>query len=477
MTQTDQAPKVPLKNFKRTKMIATLGPVSSDYEMIRSMIVSGVNGFRLNFSHGTLAEHAAQIKNVRQASAELHKPVAIIQDLQGPKMRLGDFDDIIPVKKGQELVLVYDADYRKTGHIPTQFDLSKKVKRGERLLIADGRLKTVISSVQKGKVYITCDNAGVLTRRKGINLPDTDMGGDIITTKDREDIVFGAEHKVDYVALSFVQTAEDIAKLRRILSLYNSKAAVIGKIETRAATENLDEIISASDAVMIARGDLALETATEAVPVLQRAIIGKCLQQGRISIVATQMLASMSEELEPTRAEVSDVATAVIVGADCVMLSDETASGKHPLEAVKVMKRIILYTQEHSPLKPVFFDQAASSVQSAISSTIITLAGRVGAKAIVTVTDSGRTALGIAMYRPSVPIIVVTPFAQTAQKLAIMYGGKIFVRPPSETAAQHLTDWLRSHAVFKAGDVIVSALGIYPDRIGGADTIKVRKLS
>ncbi len=476
MVQTDQPPKIPLKNFKRTKMIATLGPSTSEFEMIRDLLKAGVNGFRLNFSHGNFEEHLDRIKKIRQASVELDKPVAIIQDLQGPKMRLGDFDDIIPVKKGQELVLKYKTDYQTTGLIPTQYDLSKKVKRGERLLISDGRLKTEVTSVQDGKVHIKANNDGVLTRRKGINLPDTDLGGDIITKKDREDIVFGAEHNVDYVALSFVQTGEDVKKLKRLLSLYGSKSLVIAKIETKAATEHLDEIIDESDAVMIARGDLAQETLTEAVPVLQRAIIGKCLEKGKISIVATQMLASMTDELEPTRAEVSDVATAVIVGADTVMLSDETASGKHPLEAVEVMKRIILYTQENSPLKPVFFNQATPSVQAAISSSVITLAGRLGAKAIVTITRSGRTTKSVAMHRPNVPIIAVTSHAMTAQQLAIVYGTKGFIRPENEASAQRLTDWLRSHAVFKSKDVIVTAIDMHPEQFEGMDTIKVRKL-
>ena len=466
-----------LDDFKRTKMVATVGPATDSKDLIYEMLKNGVNGFRLNFSHGTYEERDRQIKWIRQASNKYHnKPAAIIQDLQGPKIRLGDFEGFIPIKKNQELVFQYNCKYKEGGPIPTQYDLSKKVKRGERILLFDGRIKTVVNSVRGGKVYATAQNDGIVTKRKGINLPDTDFKGDILTKKDREDIVYGAGQDIDYVAISFVQQASDIDELRTLLASYNSQAKIIAKIETKAAVENIDEITLASDAVMVARGDLAIETEPESVPIVQRQIVGKCMEYGKVSIVATQMLGSMTEEPEPTRAEVSDVATAVIVGADAVMLSDETANGKYPIEAIQMMKRIILYTQKNSPLVPLFYKAEDTSIQGAISSAVITLAHQVGARAIVAETSSGLTARSISVHRPSMPIFMVTHLARTAQQLAIVYGGKSFVRPAKEKAGIQLTQVLKQHKIFNSGDIVVVSSGMHPGEVGGTDTIKVRRI-
>lgn len=478
MNPTTTPPKVPLGKFKRTKIIATVGPATDSFEQIDKLMRAGVNGFRLNFSHGTYDERDRQIEWIRKASKEYGKPVAIIQDLCGPKIRLDDFDGIIPVQKGMELSFKYKGGYDpEEGLIPVQYDLSKKVKRGERLLIFDGRLRTVVTSVKDGIVRARAENDGILMKRKGINLPDTDLGGDILTAKDKKDIVYGVHQDIDYVAISFVQTADDVRKTKKLLASYNSQAKLIVKIETKAAVENLDEILHETDGAMVARGDLATETEPESVPVVQRRIIGKCLEYGKISIVATQMLASMTEESEPTRAEVSDVATSVIVGADCVMLSDETAMGKFPIEAVQIMKRIILYTQQNSPLKPLFYKDEDDSIQGAISSALITLAHQVNAKAIVAETKSGTTARSIASHRPSMPIIMVTSTARVAQQLALVYGGKSYVRPDSKKAATNLTLWLREQKVFKTDDIVVISSGVFPGQVGGTDTIKVRRLT
>ena len=476
MVKTDKAPQVSLSDFKRTKMIATVGPATNSYDSVLKMVKKGVNGFRLNFSHGTHEERLEQIAWIRKASAEYGKPVAIIEDLQGPKIRLGDFDGMIPINKGQEYCLEYKANFAESGHIPIQYDLSKKVKRGDRIKIYDGKIRTVVTSVKDGKVYVKPENSGIVTSRKGINAPDTDFGSDVFTAKDKKDILFGAHQDFDYVALSFVQSADNVKELRRYMMGHGFDAKIISKIETKAAVENIDEIIDASDAVMVARGDLASETSPEAVPVLTRTIIGKCQAKGKISIVATQMLASMMEEPEPTRAEVSDIATAVIVGADCVMLSDETAMGKYPMEAIKIMKNVIVYTQKNSPLKPIFFKQEDNSMQGAISAAIITLATQVGATAIVTETRSGATAISVSANRPNIPIIMVTSSTKTAQQLALVYGSKSYIRPDSNMAATKLTDWLRTKKVFKKGDIIVTASGQHPGAVGATDTIKVRKL-
>lgn len=477
MDTTGKAPNVPVTKFKRTKIIATVGPATDSYKQILALITAGTNGVRLNFSHGSHEEREKQIKWIRKAAKEFGKPVAIIQDLQGPKIRLGDFEGIITVNSGQSLSFKYKADFERSGSIPTQYDLSKKVKRGERLYLYDGKVRTTVTSVKDGTVHARAENNGILIKRKGINLPDTDFEGDIITTKDKQDITFGSTHDMDYVALSFVQTSADIRNLRKLLRNLGSNARVIAKIETKAAVENLEDIIAETDAVMIARGDLAIETAAESVPIVQRNIIGLGMKYGKPTIVATQMLASMTETPEPTRAEVSDVATAVIVGADCVMLSDETANGQYPIEAVEVMKRVILYTQDNQPLTVTWPDYIAyQSRQSAICQAIIELADTIKAKAIVAETKSGATVLQLSARRPKRPIIAVTSDARVAQQMAITYGTKSYVRPDDKMAATKLTNWLRSSKVLEKGDMVVTASGRYPGVVGTTDTIKVRVL-
>jgi pyruvate kinase len=476
MQHTNTAPDVPLASFKRTKIIATVGPATNSYEAIEGLIKAGANGIRLNFSHGTHEERTKQIVWVRQASKALGKPVAIIQDLQGPKIRLGDFDGIVTVQKGKGLSLAYQADYAETGHLPTQYDLSKKVKRGERLYLFDGKVHTTVTSVRNGVVQVQADNDGILIKRKGINLPDTDFGGDIITPKDRADLIYGTAQDIDYVALSFVQTTQDITKLRRLLGSMNSTTKIIAKIETRAAVENIEAIVESSDAVMIARGDLAVETPAESVPIVQRQIIGLGRRYSTPTIVATQMLASMTDSPEPTRAEVSDVATAVLVGADCVMLSEETASGSYPIEAVETMKRVAKYAEGHTPLKVSFPEYEDRSRQASISKAVISLAENIGAKAIVAETKSGATALQITALRSTIPIIAVTSDSRTAQQLAIVYNTKSYVRPIDPLAANKLTDWLRKNKVLRKGDIVVTASGRYPGVVGTTDTIKVRVL-
>jgi pyruvate kinase len=475
MQQANQAPNVPLKDFKRTKIVATVGPAVNSYQAILGLIKAGANGLRLNFSHGTPEEWAQYIKWIRQASAEAGKPVAIIQDLQGPKIRLGDFEGIVNVKKGQELSFAHKAD-AKAGHLPTQYDLSKKVKRGERIYLYDGKVRTTVTGVRDGMVYVRAENDGILIKRKGMNLPDTDFAGDIITAKDRADLIWGSAQDLDYVALSFVQTADDINHLRRLLKGMNSTAKVIAKIETKAAVDNIEDIVQNSDVVMIARGDLAVETPAESVPVVQRQIIGLGLRYAKPTIVATQMLGSMSDEPEPTRAEVSDVATAVIVGTDAVMLSDETASGRYPLQAVQTMKRVILYTQTHMPVSVSFPGNEDRSRQAAISKAVISLATDVDAQAIVAETKSGATALQIAALRSTIPLIAVASDQRTVQQLAIVYGSKSYLQPVDPQAAVKVTDWLRKHKLLNKGDMVVTASGRHPGVVGTTDTIKVRML-
>ncbi len=473
---TNTVPNVPLEQFKRTKIIATIGPATNSYEAILALIKAGANGIRLNFSHGTPEERLQHIKWIREAAREYGKPVAIIQDLQGPKVRLGDFEGIINIRAGQEVSFGYKTE-PDSGHIPVAFDMAKRVKRGERLLLVDGRIQTVITSVKDGVVRAKAENDGILTKKKGINLPDSDFGGHIITKKDREDLAFGSELDLDYVAISFIQTADDVRAFRRLLGNLGSQAKIIAKIETAAAVENIEPIMQAADAVMVARGDLAADVNAEVVPTVQRQIISLGLAYAKPTIVATQMLVSMTDNPSPTRAEVSDVATAVLLGADAVMLSEETAMGKYPLQSVSTMKRIILYTQTNSPDKRILPEALQQKTrQNAICSAVINLAEKVGAVAIVAETKSGATALELAARRPDRSIIAVTSDKRVAQQLALVYGVKTYVRPDSKLQATKLTNWLRQAKVLKKGDMVVTASGQYPGVVGTTDTIKVRVL-
>jgi pyruvate kinase len=327
---------------------------------------------------------------------------------------------------------------------------------------------------------VRVENDGIILKRKGINLPDTDFGGDILTEKDRRDIEFGATQDYDYVAISFIQRASDVELLKQLLKERGSDAKVIAKVETPAAIadENLEAIVRASDAVMVARGDLAVETSPEVVPIVQRKILALCQKHGRISIVATQMLMSMVENPEASRAEVSDIANAVITGADCLMLSDETAMGKYPIEAIATMKRVIIYTQEHEPVRPLLYREDADSAnqQDSISSAVTTLAHQIGAKAIICQTKTGTTAFSIASHRPSMPIISVTSLPRVAQQLTLLYANKSFLRPDTGTVGYDLAKELREQDFFDAKSIVVIVSGQQPGVPGGTDTIRVRVL-
>ena len=465
--------------FKRSKILVTLGPATNSYEAIEQLIRDGVNGFRLNFSHGSYEERDEQIAWIRKASLVVGKPVAVLQDLQGPKIRLGELTDNLVVVAADELRLAYGVTH--DGHtIPVQYDLSKKVQLGERLYIFDGKIRTEVISVEPetATVIVHVLNGGTLMSRKGINLPDTDFAGDILTPKDLRDIDYGADKDIDYVALSFVQSVDDMTNLRALLKEKGSTAKVVAKIETKAAIEAgvLEAIVKVSDAVMVARGDLAVEAGAENVPIVQRDIIGLCQQYGKISIVATQMMASMVDNPEPTRAEVSDIANAVITGSDCLMLSDETANGSYPHEAVITMKRVILRTQEHVPVRPIYFRAERTDTQDAISSAAVTLASQLQAGAIVAETRSGATSFSIASHRPSLPIISVTSSARVAQQLALLYANKSFCRPDGERAGLDLAKELRANNFLSGPTTIVLVSGRQPGVSGATDTIRVRLL-
>lgn len=463
--------------------MATIGPASDSEEMIEKLIKAGINGARLNFSHGSYDEHAAKIKAVREISKKLGKEVTILQDLQGPKIRLGDIvDNRFDVKEGDEIVLDHAIEQHDgSSNLPVQYNLAEKVKIGEPVFIFDGKVKTeVIEIPSETAIKLRVLNAGTLMSRKGLNLPDTDFGGDIITPKDMRDIEFGATQDIDYVAMSFIQTADDINNLRQILQSHNSDVQVIAKIETKLAVsdEELEKIVLASDGVMIARGDMAYEVAPEVVPIVQRKTVALCRKHGKISIVATQTMGSMVDNPQPSRAEVSDVANAVIQGADVVMLSDESATGKYPEETVKAMRDVIRYTQEHAAVAPIdnIVERGNNEALNAISLSAVELAEQIDADAIVVETKSGQTAATVAANRPSLPIVSVTSDERVAHQLALNYATQSYLRPDGEFAGLELAKELKEKGFFgdKENVTIVIVSGRQPGLVGGTDTIRVR---
>ncbi|MBQ3306060.1 pyruvate kinase [Candidatus Saccharibacteria bacterium] len=469
--------------FKRTKILATIGPSVFTEEKINELIMAGVNGCRLNFSHGDYVERDQQIAWIRKAAENKGRSVAILQDLQGPKIRLGVLkNDKMDVKKGDILILDHAVEeHDGSKRLPVQYNLADKAKPGESIYIFDGKIKTNVLEIESPTaVKVEVENDGFIMSRKGLNLPDTDFGGDIITEKDMADIEFGASRDFDYVALSFVQSAEDINKLRQILLSHGSTAQIVAKIETKKAIESdetMEAIVQATDGIMVARGDMAVEAGAEVVPIVQRKLIALCRKHSKMCIVATQMMGSMVDNPEPSRAEVSDVANAVIQGADAVMLSDETANGKFPVEAVMAMKNTILYTQNHSHVREV--DDVSGDFKSydAISEAAARLAEKIEADIIICQTATGTTASAIAAQRPNLPIISVTSNPRVAGQLALTYANSAFVRPYSETYGLDLAQDLKASGYLQMEDgqtelkaVIVSG---GKDKIGSTDTIQI----
>jgi len=475
------------KLFKRTKILATIGPATNSAEKVEAVIMAGANGCRLNCSHGSNEERDQQIKWIREAAAKKGRSVAILQDLQGPKIRLGFLkDNHLDLKKDDELILeAKDFEHDGGMTVPVQYNLAEKVKIGEPLSMFDGKIKSrVIEILSETAIKVKILNDGFIMSRKGLNLPETDFGGDILTPKDLADVEYGANCDYDYVSLSFVQSATDILKLKQILLSYGSTAKVIAKIETKKAIEseeNLESIVKAADGIMVARGDMAVEAGAEVVPIIQRKLIAMCREHSKLCIVATQMLSSMVENPEPTRAEVSDVATAVVQGADVVMLSDETANGKYPVEAVKEMKKVILYTQNHSKIASIASLPIGekSEVYDAISDAAARLAERIEADVIICQTASGVTATTMAAQRPNLPIISVTPNQRVANQLALIYASSAFCRPYDKDFGLELAKELKSTGYLqtKEGKKDLLAVIVSGDRDKiGTDTIKIRNI-
>ena len=464
------------QTFKRTKIVATIGPASREPELLDRLIKAGVDAARLNFSHGRHEEHGEVIARVRQISAKYGRPVTVIADLQGPKIRAGNLPlNGLTLKSGDEVKFVFGDDYVEGGPIPVQHDIAKHLKVGERLFLRDGLMEVEAVAVADGVITGKVKSSGELFSHQGINLPDTDMGGEILTEKDQDDLKYILTQDVDYVALSFVQTADDVANLRKWLVDNGSDAKVIAKIETAAAVRHLEAIAAVADGLMVARGDLAVETSPQRVPVIQRRMIDLSRLAKIPVIVATQMLESMISAPRPTRAEVADIASAVMEGADAVMLSGETAMGAHPVDVVRVMAEVIVAV-ERDELSRHEYDPTVFKNDShinPIASAAKELATRLGAKAIIAETATGQTARNISSLRPAELIVMVSHRARTYTQLAIVWGAWSYLQTDPSLAAETSIKGLKDTGRADVGDMVVVVSGSQQGIPGGTDSLKV----
>jgi pyruvate kinase len=465
--------------MRRTKIVCTIGPASDSSEKIQKLLHAGMNVARLNFSHGTHEEHGKRIKTLREEAQNLGKHLGILLDTKGPEIRTGKVPDT-----GVELInnalFILDTDLTTLGSSErvaiTYPKLWKEVIPGTQILLDDGLIGLEVISIEEGKIKTRILNGGLLKSQKGVNVPGVSIQLPAVTQKDREDILFGIQEGVDFIAASFTRRASDIIEVRRILEEKATNIKIIAKIENREGLLNLDSILEVADGLMVARGDLGVEIPVEEVPIHQKDMIRKCHLLGKPVIVATQMLDSMIRQPRPTRAEASDVANAILDGTDAIMLSGETAAGQFPIEAVQMMNKIALQTESHyfdgrSPRHPHI------NVAEAISHASYTIARDLDATAILTPTHSGLTARMISKYRPKSLIIAATPFAQVARQLSLQWGVyPLIIQESIET------DQLLSIAVNKSlsenyiqtGDVVVITAGVPVGKVGTTNMIKVQ---
>lgn len=464
--------------FRRTKIVATIGPAVDDPRTLRELIQAGATTLRLNFSHGTHEEHRRRIGLIRQISFELNQPVAILQDLQGPKIRLGKFKEgPIRLEQGDPFILTSrDVPANQQISPITYARLAQEVPAGATILLDDGRVELVVERVDLAEQNLYCRTvvAGKLSDSKGVNFPGVTLSVPAMTAKDREDLLFGLNQGADWVALSFVRTASDLLELKELIAQSGKRVPVIAKIEKFEAFEQLESIVAASDGLMVARGDLGVEMPAEEVPLLQKRLILSANKAGKPVITATQMLDSMVSNSRPTRAEVSDVANAILDGTDAVMLSNETAVGQFPVLAVETMARIADRIEQSLPQRS--WIDAGRSIPNAISQAVGSIAQQLGAQAIITLTKSGATARNVSKYRPRVPIIAITPSVSVARELQLVWGVyplMVLDLPSTHQTFQAAINVSQEKNLVLEGDLVIMTAGTIQGLSGSTDLIKV----
>ncbi|SHG75640.1 pyruvate kinase [Chryseolinea serpens] len=468
------------ESFNKTKIVATVGPASNSKEMLRALIKEGVDVFRLNFSHGTHEDHLKVINNVRELNIELGSQISLLQDLQGPKIRVNEMEPGIVIEGGQTLIITTRELLGNREIVSTSYKtLNKDVKVGDMILIDDGKIELKVKEVRGEDVVTEVVYGGPLKSRKGINLPFTKVSAPSLTEKDLKDLMFGLANDVDWIALSFVRKAEDIHSMREIMKKHGSEARIVAKIEKPEALSNIDEIIEATDGVMVARGDLGVEIWMEEVPMVQKMLVEKCNKAGKPVIVATQMMESMIENPRPTRAETNDVANAVMDGADALMLSAETASGRYPLEVIRSMVRTIASVEKNAAIYYRFREVDKKSPNYIHDNFVLAackLAKDVGAKAIVGMTQSGYTAYQSSAYRPNANIFVFTPNKALLNKINLVWGAQAYYYDKTNSTDETIADveaTLKAAGHVKSGDIFIVLASMPIQEKARTNTLKI----
>ena len=467
--------------LRRTKIVATIGPATQKPEVLRSLIEAGATTLRLNFSHGTHEDHQRSVRLIRQVSFELNQPVGILQDLQGPKIRLGRFEDgSIRLNKGDEFTLT-SRSLPGTARISsvTYEPLAQEVPNGATILLDDGKVEMQVESVDQdqGELHCRVVVGGVLSNNKGVNFPGVYLSIKALTEKDKKDLVFGLGQGVDWVALSFVRNPQDVLEIKELIANAGKRVPVIVKIEKHEAIEQMDAILSLSDGVMVARGDLGVELPPEEVPILQKRLISTANRLGIPVITATQMLDSMVNNPRPTRAEVSDIANAILDGTDAVMLSNETAVGKFPVEAVATMAKVALrIEQENLGYDTQDMVGSPRSIPNAISQAVARISSQLNSSAIMTLTKSGATARNVSKFRPTTPILAITPQVDVSRQLQLVWGVRPLIvldLPSASQTFQAAMNIAQEKGFLREGDLVVMTAGTLQGVSGSTDLIKV----
>ncbi|CAD5916111.1 Pyruvate kinase 2 [Planktothrix tepida] len=471
----------PQNLLHRTKIVATIGPATQKPEVLRALIEAGATTLRLNFSHNTHEDHQRSIRMIRQTAFELNQPVGILQDLQGPKIRLGKFEKGSIVLNRDDLFILTSEDVVGTQEISsvTYQPLADEVPEGAIILLDDGKVEMFVEKVEpaKGRLYCRVVVGGTLSNSKGVNFPGVYLSIKALTEKDRKDLMFGLDQGVDWVALSFVRNPQDVLEIKELIASAGKDVPVIAKIEKHEAIEQMEEILALCNGVMVARGDLGVELPAEDVPILQKRLILTANRMGIPVITATQMLDSMVNNPRPTRAEISDVANAILDGTDAVMLSNETAVGKYPVEAVATMARIAARIEQDGVTRNISkVEDTGRSIPNAISQAVGQISHQLNAAAIMTLTKTGSTARNVSKFRPQTQILAITPHVEVARQLSLVWGVKpllVLDLPSADQTFQAAVTVAREKNLLADGDLVVTTAGTLQGVAGSTDLIKV----